>query len=155
MSIKILNQDLINQIAAGEVVERPASVVKELVENSIDAGAQNISIEIKNGGINLIKVSDDGAGMNREDAELSIKQHATSKLSTTEDLYQINTMGFRGEALASISSVSQFKLITKDNESVAGTIVEIVHNDCNIREIGSPVGTSIEVADLFYNVPAR
>ncbi|MBT7007296.1 DNA mismatch repair endonuclease MutL [Candidatus Falkowbacteria bacterium] len=155
MSIKILNQDLINQIAAGEVVERPASVVKELVENSIDAGAQNISIEIKNGGINLIKVSDDGAGMNREDAELSIKQHATSKLATTEDLYRINTMGFRGEALASISSVSQFKLITKDNESVAGTIVEIVHNDCNIREIGSPVGTSIEVADLFYNVPAR
>ncbi|MBT4333845.1 MAG: DNA mismatch repair protein MutL, partial [Candidatus Cloacimonetes bacterium] len=133
MSIKILNQDLINQIAAGEVVERPASVVKELVENSIDAKAENITVEIKNGGMNLIKVIDDGDGMNREDAELSIRQHATSKLSEAEDLFKISSLGFRGEALASISSVSQFRLITKDVESMAGTLVEIQHNNFAIN----------------------
>jgi DNA mismatch repair protein MutL len=155
MSIKILNQDLINQIAAGEVVERPASVVKELVENSIDAKAENITVEIKNGGMNLIKVIDDGDGMNREDAELSIRQHATSKLSEAEDLFKISSLGFRGEALASISSVSQFRLITKDAESMAGTLVEIQHNNFAINDVGSPKGTMVEVADLFYNVPAR
>jgi len=153
--IKVLNQDLINQIAAGEVVERPASVVKELVENSIDAKAENITVEIKHGGINLIKVSDDGSGMSRTDAAYSIKQHATSKINSLDDLYSIDSMGFRGEALASISSVSRFRLITKQREETAGTVVEMLNNEIQLNDIGAQDGTTIEVTDLFYNVPAR
>ena len=153
--INTLSQELINQIAAGEVVERPASVVKELVENSIDAGALDIVVEIQNGGINLIKVTDNGCGMNREDAEKSIEQHATSKLSEVDDLYKINSLGFRGEALASISSVSKFVLLTKDHASLAGTRVEMINNEVKIGDAGCPSGTSVEIADLFYNVPAR
>lgn len=154
-NIKLLNQDLINKIAAGEVVERPASVVKELVENSIDAEAENITIEIENGGLNLIKVVDDGCGMTREDAELSIQQHATSKINSVDDLYDIQSLGFRGEALASISSVSSFELITKNPESVAGTQVLVQNGKVQVSEIGSPNGTCVKVAELFYNVPVR
>ena len=153
--IKKLPQELINKIAAGEVVERPASIVKELVENSIDAGAKNISIEIENGGMNMIKVTDDGLGMNRENATLSISEHATSKIQTEEDLFNISTLGFRGEALSSISAVSDFSLITRDSASTAGTKINFKDNQAQIADIGCPVGTSVSVRDLFYNVPAR
>ncbi|PIR94366.1 hypothetical protein COT97_01515 [Candidatus Falkowbacteria bacterium CG10_big_fil_rev_8_21_14_0_10_39_11] len=153
--IRILPQDLINQIAAGEVVERPASVVKELVENSVDAGALNITIEIENGGINLIRIIDDGSGMSPDDARLSIAQHATSKIKSLDDLFAVGTMGFRGEALASISSVSEFSLITKRKGQVSGAQVKVVDNKEEVTEIGAPEGTRIEVRNLFYNVPAR
>ncbi|MBU1132578.1 DNA mismatch repair endonuclease MutL [Patescibacteria group bacterium] len=153
--INILAPHLVSQIAAGEVVERPASVVKELVENSIDAGAKNIVMEIENGGLNLIKIVDDGIGMNREDAEKSIIQHATSKLSNESDLYKISTLGFRGEALASISAVSEFELLTKDDESVAGTSISVKSNEVCVNDAGCAKGTSISVKNLFYNIPAR
>jgi DNA mismatch repair protein MutL len=155
MPIKVLSQELINKIAAGEVVERPASVVKELVENSLDAKAQNITIEVENGGINLIKIIDDGVGMNRRDAELSIVQHATSKITGDEDLYQIMSLGFRGEALASISSISEFTLLTKREKDEAGTEVKVVDGEVSIGDAGAADGTSVEVANLFFNVPAR
>jgi DNA mismatch repair protein MutL len=153
--IKLLSKELINQIAAGEVVERPASVVKELVENSLDAGADKITIEVENGGMNLIRVTDNGSGMNREDAEKSTMQHATSKLEDDSDLFQIKTLGFRGEALASISSVSQFSVLTKNEDSLAGTLVEIKDGEFKVEEAGSAVGTCVTVEQLFYNVPAR
>lgn len=153
--INILSQDLINQIAAGEVVERPASVVKELVENSLDAGAKNITIEIENGGINLVQVSDDGSGMSAEDARLSIVQHATSKIGNLNDLFNIGTLGFRGEALASISSVSHFQLITRRVQDQAGTELTFDEQQMSIASIGCPIGTTVKVKNLFYNVPAR
>jgi DNA mismatch repair protein MutL len=155
MKIKILPKELINKIAAGEVVERPASVVKELIENSIDAEAKNISIEIEAGGVSLIKVTDDGSGMSRDDAKLSVLEHATSKISSEADLFNIGTLGFRGEALASISAVSRFNLITRDKESLAGTSVTISDGRFEFSDIGAPAGTSVSVKDLFYNVPAR
>lgn len=153
--IKILPQDLINQIAAGEVIERPASVVKELVENSLDAGARAIVLEIENGGLSLIKVVDDGSGMDRADAVLSVAQHATSKITSVDDLFKINTFGFRGEALASISSVSDFTLITKKSDSLVGTQVTVKDNKTTVSEVGCPTGTTVIVRDLFYNIPAR
>ncbi|KKR04431.1 MAG: mismatch repair protein MutL protein [Parcubacteria group bacterium GW2011_GWC2_39_14] len=153
--IKLLSPELINQIAAGEVVERPASVVKELVENSIDAGASNIIIEIENGGLNLIRIVDNGCGMSREDAGKSILQHATSKISSQEDLFNIQSLGFRGEALASIAAVSEFSLITKDEESLAGTNLEFKNNEQTIADIGCSRGTTVIVNNLFYNIPAR
>ncbi|KKQ78813.1 MAG: mismatch repair protein MutL protein, partial [Parcubacteria group bacterium GW2011_GWC2_38_7] len=153
--IKLLSPDLINQIAAGEVVERPASVVKELVENSIDAGATNITVEIENGGLNLIRIVDNGCGMSREDAGKSILQHATSKISSQDDLFNIKSLGFRGEALASIAAVSEFSLITKDEESLAGTNLEFKNNEQTINDIGCSRGTTIVVNNLFYNIPAR
>ncbi|MBT5337870.1 DNA mismatch repair endonuclease MutL [Candidatus Falkowbacteria bacterium] len=155
MNIKVLPQDLINKIAAGEVVERPASVVKELVENSLDAGATNVQVEIENGGINLIKITDDGSGMNKEDAELSIVQHATSKIGSQEDLFNIGSLGFRGEALASISSVSEFCLISKTSDSVAGTKVTVENGQVKTEQSGAADGTSVEIRNIFYNVPAR
>src|SRR3990170_6804224 len=121
--IKILSQDLINKIAAGEVVERPASVVKELTENAIDAGATRIEIIIEEGGIKLIQVKDNGCGMNQEDARLCLLSHATSKIESAEDLFSIHTLGFRGEALASIAAVSQFSLITRQENSEQGVRV--------------------------------
>lgn len=154
--IKILSEQLRNQIAAGEVVERPASVVKELVENSIDAGGSRIVVEIIAGGTELIRVTDDGKGMSREDAELALERHATSKISEEADLHNIGTMGFRGEALASIASVSQFRLRTKKKGEVEGT--EVVCNGSNVESVeavGCPEGTQIEVKNLFYNTPAR
>ena len=147
---------LANQIAAGEVVERPASVVKELLENALDAGARRISITIELGGKKLLRVEDDGDGMEAEDARLAIERHATSKIATSDDLEAIRTLGFRGEALPSIASVSHFTLRTRLRGETTGTEVK-VHGGAvaAVREIGAPEGTCIEVVDLFYNLPAR
>lgn len=147
---------LANQIAAGEVVERPASVVKELLENSLDANARRIAITIEFGGKKLLRVEDDGDGMEPEDARLAIERHATSKIATADDLEAITTLGFRGEALPSIASVSHFTLRTRLRGESTGTEVK-VHGGAvaAVREIGAPEGTSIEVAELFYNLPAR
>jgi DNA mismatch repair protein MutL len=155
-SIRILPDTLADQIAAGEVVERPASVVKELIENAVDAGARRVSIEIEDGGLRAIRVTDDGSGMSAEDAELSVQRHATSKLRTSADLFCIRTLGFRGEALPSIASVSRFNLITRQRSEVGGIHLRIEGGTPSARtEIGCAPGTRIEVLDLFYNVPAR
>jgi DNA mismatch repair protein MutL len=154
--IRVLPDDLANQIAAGEVVERPASVVKELVENSIDAGARRISIAIELGGKKVIRVEDDGEGMVPDDAVLAIERHATSKIRRVEDLEGIATLGFRGEALPSIASVSHFVLRSRARGEPSGTEVRVNGGSvASVREIGVADGTSIEVADLFYNLPAR
>ena len=154
--IKILPENLANKIAAGEVVNRPESVVKELMENSIDALAKNIDVMIKNAGKNLIQISDDGEGMNEDDALLSIQRHATSKIETISDLETIRTLGFRGEALASIASVSIFELKTERNDQELGTFIKVDDNSVITKEKGSfAKGTSISVKNLFYNVPAR
>ena len=155
--IRLLPEQVANQIAAGEVVERPASVVKELVENSLDARATAISIEIQAGGRSLIRVSDDGIGMSRDDALLCLERHATSKIQKAEDLAAISTMGFRGEALPSIASVSRLTLTTRERDS-DGAASQVVVNGGKIVEVkaaGSPPGTSIEVRQLFFNLPAR
>jgi DNA mismatch repair protein MutL len=154
-SIRVLDDSLINRIAAGEVVERPASVVKELIENAIDAGASSISVAIDDGGKRLIRVSDDGSGMDRNDALLALERHATSKLHRADDLDAIATLGFRGEALPSIAAVSRFLMRTaaRDGE---GTDIEVRGGRIvSVRESGASRGTSIEVASLFFNVPAR
>ncbi|MET0167759.1 MAG: DNA mismatch repair endonuclease MutL [Vicinamibacterales bacterium] len=154
--IRVLPGNLANQIAAGEVVERPASVVKELVENSIDAGARRIAIAIELGGKRLIRVEDDGQGMVPEDARLAVERHATSKIARAEDLDGIVTLGFRGEALPSIASVSHFVLRSRAHGTVSGTEVRVNGGAiASVAEVGMPEGTSIEVADLFYNLPAR
>lgn len=147
---------LANQIAAGEVVERPASVVKELIENALDAGARRISVAIEFGGKKLIRVEDDGEGMEPEDARLAIERHATSKIARPEDLGAIRTLGFRGEALPSIASVSHFTLRTRARGAATGTEIKVNGGAVSSeREVGAPEGTCIEVADLFYNLPAR
>ncbi|HWY52668.1 MAG TPA: DNA mismatch repair endonuclease MutL [Chthoniobacterales bacterium] len=154
--IRLLSETVASQVAAGEVVERPASVVKELVENSIDAGARQIDISIRRGGISLMRVIDDGSGMDRDDALLSLERHATSKIRSVSDLEAIGTLGFRGEALPSIASVSRFRLTTREPDAVEGT--EIVVNGGKIdivRDGGEAPGTQVEVRSLFYNVPAR
>lgn len=154
--IRVLDDALVDQIAAGEVVERPASVVKELLENALDASAEAITVEIAEGGREVIRIVDDGHGMDRKNAELCVRRHATSKIESLEDLQRLITMGFRGEALASISSVSRFKLITRQREATAGTEVVIEGGSApSVREVGAPPGTSIEIRDLFFNVPAR
>jgi DNA mismatch repair protein MutL len=154
--IKILPENLSNKIAAGEVVERPASVVKELVENALDAGATRVIIEVEKGGQSLIQVSDNGVGMQRDDALLAIERYATSKISTDDDLFAIHTLGFRGEALPSIAAVSRFALITRDNTSDAGTQISIGGGKIkSVSEIGAPQGTMISVKELFFNIPAR
>ena len=154
--IKILPDNLANQIAAGEVVERPASVIKELVENSIDAGATRIQIDVELGGRRLMRVSDDGEGMMRDDAILAFERHATSKIKTLEDLGAIQTLGFRGEALASIASVAKVELITKTDEDVAATRVLIEGGKLiDVKDFARPAGTTISVRDLFFNTPAR
>src|SRR6478672_2164856 len=151
-----LAPDLANQIAAGEVVERPASVVKELVENALDAGARRIAIAIDMGGKRLIRVEDDGEGMDAADARLAIERHATSKIRRADDLGAIRTLGFRGEALPSIASVSHFTLRTRARGEQSGTEIKVDAGViASIREAGSPEGTCIEVADLFFNLPAR
>ncbi len=156
MPIRILPPDISNKIAAGEVVERPASVVKELVENAIDAGSTNISVEIRAGGKRLISVSDNGAGMNREDALIAIERHATSKISAVEDLESIQTFGFRGEALPSIASVSQFELMTRTPDAVEGTKITVEGSVVRpVQASGCSPGTHITANNLFYNVPAR
>ena len=154
--IKVLPESLINQIAAGEVVERPASVVKELVENSIDAGAKSIVVELKDAGKSFIKIIDDGCGMIPEDLELALQRHATSKIRDEADLWKIKTMGFRGEALASISSVSKMIIRSKTANDLAGTEIQSVGGEIKVKqEVGMPSGTQIEVYDLFFNTPAR
>ena len=154
--IKILPDNLANQIAAGEVVERPASVVKELVENSIDADAMRVQIDIELGGRRLMRVSDDGEGMMRDDAVLSFERHATSKIKTLEDLGKIETLGFRGEALASIASVANVELIIKTAEDAAATRVFIEGGKLrDVKDFARPTGTTISVRDLFFNTPAR
>src|SRR5687767_14079804 len=143
---------LANQIAAGEVVERPASVVKELIENALDAGASRIAVTIELGGKKLLRVEDDGEGMDPPDARLAIERHATSKIASPEDLGAICTLGFRGEALPSIASVSHFVLRTRARGTATGTEIRVNGGTlASEREIGAPEGTSIEVADLFYN----
>ena len=156
--IKLLSEQVANQIAAGEVVERPASVVKELVENSLDAGAHKVTVEIGAGGRSLIRVTDDGSGMSRDDALLSLERHATSKILRAEDLASIATMGFRGEALPSIASVSRFTLTTRERDDSSPEGTQIIVNGGAIAEVktaGSAPGTSIEARQLFYNLPAR
>lgn len=154
--IKVLDQSTINKIAAGEVVERPSSVVKELVENAIDAGATAITVEIKEGGMSFIRITDNGAGIEKEEVPTAFVRHATSKIMTIEDLLSVSSLGFRGEALASIAAVSQVECITKTAHALTGIRYEI-HGSKEIssEEIGAPAGTTIIVRNLFYNVPAR
>src|SRR5450432_2235012 len=155
-AIRILSDRVASQVAAGEVIERPASVVKELVENSLDAGATRITVAVQRGGIALIRVTDDGGGMDREDALLCLERHATSKLRTGRDLSAISTRVFRGEARPSIASVSRFRLTTREPAALAGT--EVVVNGGKIeavRDAGEAPGTQVEVRSLFYNLPAR
>ena len=155
-SIRILPEIIANKIAAGEVVERPASVVKELVENAIDAGGSRIIVEIEQGGRKLIRVSDDGAGMGRDDALLSLERYATSKIATDSDLFAIRTLGFRGEALPSIASVCKLTLISRETRADVGTRIEVAGGRINkVMDTGAPTGTMISVASLFYNTPAR
>ncbi len=154
--VKVLPDILASQVAAGEVVERPASVVKELVENSIDAGAKTVTVDIERGGVGLIRVADDGCGMAREDALLSLERHATSKLRTAADLASVMTLGFRGEAVPSIASVAKFRMLTRRAEDVSGT--EIIVDGGKVRDVrdaGGAPGTVIEARSLFFNMPAR
>ncbi|MBT6774828.1 DNA mismatch repair endonuclease MutL, partial [Candidatus Woesearchaeota archaeon] len=154
--IKLLDEDLINKIAAGEVIERPASVVKELIENSLDAGATRINIEIKDSGKKLIKISDNGSGMSSEDAKKSIIRHATSKISNVDDLFAIQTLGFRGEALASIAAVSKMSIITKQKDELeAFNFVVEGGKEISSGALGAETGTIIEIVDIFFNTPAR
>jgi DNA mismatch repair protein MutL len=154
--IRILPDSVVNKIAAGEVVERPASVVKELLENALDAGAQRITVEVEAGGKRLIRVTDDGCGMTRDDALLAFDRHATSKLRSPDDLLAIATLGFRGEALPSIASVARVRLETRAREDAVGTQIEINGGRMQaVKEIGCAPGTQVTVRALFYNVPAR
>lgn len=154
--IRLLAEDVASQVAAGEVVERPASVIKELVENSIDAGARRVAVEFVGGGARLVRVADDGSGMDREDALLSLERHATSKIRSAGDLAAVATMGFRGEALPSIASVSRFRLVTRPPESDTGTEIRVSGGTIeSVAESGGAPGTTIEVESLFYNLPAR
>jgi DNA mismatch repair protein MutL len=154
--IHVLPEHVANKIAAGEVVERPASVVKELLENALDAGATRIKIIVEAGGKKLIQITDNGCGMVRDDAMLAFERHATSKIKDAEDLLSVATLGFRGEALPSIASVSRLRLETQDAEAVAGTVIEINGGKmARVEEAGLPAGTSITVRDLFFNTPAR
>jgi DNA mismatch repair protein MutL len=154
--IHVLSESVANKIAAGEVVERPASVVKELLENSLDAGSTRIKIQVEAGGKKLIQISDNGCGMVRDDALLAFERHATSKLKNAEDLLSVATLGFRGEALPSIASISRLRLETRDPQEPSGTIVEINGGKIfKVEEAGLPIGTSITIRDLFFNTPAR
>src|SRR5712672_746821 len=156
--IRLLPEQVANQIAAGEVVERPASVIKELVENSLDAGAARITVEIQAGGRSLIRVLDDGTGMSRDDALLCLERHATSKIRLAEDLASISTMGFRGEALPSIASVSRFTRTTRERGDESPEGIQIIIHGGKILEVkaaGSAPGTVLEVRQLFFNLPAR
>ena len=154
--INVLDKHIAELIAAGEVVERPSSVIKELVENSIDAGAKNITVEIKNGGTTFMRVADDGCGIYRDDIKKAFLRHATSKVKTANDLDMISTLGFRGEALASISAVSRLQVITKNENEEIGSCYEIEGGDeISLEEAGCPTGTTFVIRDLFYNIPAR
>src|SRR6056297_3799337 len=151
-----LDDDVINKIAAGEVVERPASVVKELVENAIDAGSTAITVEVEQGGRSLIRVVDDGVGMVYDDALLCLERYATSKLADEQDLFSIGTLGFRGEALPSIAAVSDFTLVTRPADTVTATEIRVSGGKIKaVKEAGAPPGTMVEVRRLFFNTPAR
>lgn len=154
--IHVLSDELVKKIAAGEVIERPASVVKELIENALDAGAGRISVHIEDGGRQLVRVTDDGGGMSEDDLRLAVLPHATSKISTQDDLFAIGTMGFRGEALASIGAVSRLRIRSRTPDATAGHEIVVVSEKVELAQAaGCPVGTSVEVRDLFFNVPAR
>ena len=155
-NIVLLDELTINKIAAGEVIERPASVVKELVENSIDAGANKINIETKNGGISYIRISDNGKGFLPDDMEMAFERHATSKIREAADLETVTSMGFRGEALASIAAISHVELISKTADNKKKKKVEVKGgNIINLEDAGCPKGSTITVTDLFYNTPVR
>jgi len=155
-TVAVLPEELVNKIAAGEVVERPASVVKELCENALDAGARAIRVRLQGGGSRRIEVADDGAGMSRQDAAAALQRHATSKLRTVEDLFEIRTMGFRGEALPAIASVSRFQLTTSEPGAPEGTRVTVEGGASLSVEAAPPIGgTTVVVEDLFFNTPAR
>lgn len=156
--VRLLPEHVANQIAAGEVIDRPASVVKELVENALDADARNVTIEVQAGGRALIRITDDGTGMHRDDALMALERHATSKIERAEDLLHITTMGFRGEAVPSIASVSRFTLTTREREDTGGEATRIVVNGGKLSDViaaGAPTGTCVEVRQLFFNLPAR
>jgi DNA mismatch repair protein MutL len=154
--IRVLDDAVINKIAAGEVVERPASVVKELVENALDAGAAHVTVEIRGGGKALVRVRDDGCGMARDDALLALARHSTSKISSADDLFSIRTMGFRGEALPSIAAVSRIEIVTKERGALSGTRIAVEGGRVGeARDTGAPDGTEVVVRDLFFNTPAR
>ena len=154
--IVLLDDLTINQIAAGEVIERPASVIKEMVENSIDAGATSINIEVKNGGIKQIRIIDNGSGIAKDDLQFAFERHATSKIRTAEDLESVRTMGFRGEALASIAAISHIELVTKTEEELIGNKIIVEGGDIiEQEETGAQKGTTITISNLFYNTPVR
>ncbi len=154
--IRLLPTDVANKIAAGEVVERPASILKEILENSIDAGATQIDVDVVSGGTRLVSVADNGSGMNRDDALLSIERHATSKIFTAADIEHIHTLGFRGEALAAISSVARFRLLTRRHDDLVGTELVVSGGKLlDVKDAGGPPGSTIEVRDLFFNIPVR
>ena len=156
MPIRILPTELIDQIAAGEVIERPASVIKELIENSLDAGAHRIEVEIERGGVELMRVRDDGCGMPADELPVAICRHATSKIATPDDLAAITTLGFRGEALPSIGSVSRLRLISHPQGAERAAMITVDAGTVSaLRPAAHPPGTTIEVRDLFFNVPAR
>ena len=155
-SIVLLDEHTINKIAAGEVVDRPASIVKELVENSIDAGATSITVEIKKGGISLIRVTDNGKGFRSDDVEIAFERHATSKIRKEEDLLHITSMGFRGEALASIAAIAKVNLVTKNKDEDIGTKAIVEGGKIlSVEPSAAVIGTRIEIRDVFFNVPAR
>ena len=154
--INVLDKQVAELIAAGEVVERPASIVKELVENAVDAGATKVTVEIQGGGIRYIRVTDNGTGIAREDVENAFLRHATSKVKNEEDLTRIMTMGFRGEALASIAAMCRVELLTRTAEEIAGTRYTISGGEPGeLSDAGCPTGTTITVRDVFFNTPAR
>ncbi len=156
MPIRLLPEEIASQIAAGEVVERPASVVKELVENALDAGARAISVRVEGAGQRLIEVSDDGQGIPAGELPLAVTRHATSKLNRAEDLFRIVTLGFRGEALASIASVSRFTIVSRPPQAAAGARLRVEGGRAGaVEPVGAPPGTLVRVEDLFYNLPAR
>ena len=155
-NIHVLDQSTINKIAAGEVIERPASVVKELLENAVDAKATAVTVEVRDGGISFIRVTDNGCGIPREELPLAFLRHSTSKIQSVEDLFTISSLGFRGEALSSIAAVSQVEVITKTAGSLTGTRYQIEGGlETGCEEIGSPDGTTFIVRNLFYNTPVR
>lgn len=155
MNIHILDKTIAERIAAGEVVERPASVIKELIENAIDAGASAIAIEIREGGVALMRVSDNGNGMSRDDALLAVERFATSKIASYDDLRAIRTLGFRGEALPSIAAMAQLEILTRTKEDIEGTRLRFENGDKRLEISGAPIGTQVIVRNLFYNAPAR